>query len=80
VSGGDTAPHRGRWRAAAWAWLALVVAVACHQWHFWHGARFQTDILALLPQDEQAPEIGRATRQLSDQYARQVVVMVGAPD
>ena len=72
--------HRGRWRAAAWLWLAIVAAVACHQWQFWQTARFETDIMALLPQDEQAPEVGRATRQLADQFTRQVVVMIGAPD
>ena len=75
-----TTVHRGRWRAAAWLWLAAVVAVACHQWRFWHMAHFETDILALLPQDEQAPEVGIATRQLTDQVTRQVVVMIGAPD
>ena len=72
--------RRGRWRAAAWLWLAIVAAVAVHQWHFWQSARFETDIMALLPQDEQAPEVGRATRQLADQFTRQVVVMIGAPD
>src|SRR6202000_3169135 len=55
-------------------------AAAAHQWQFWKAARFETDIMALLPQDEQAPEVGRATRQLADQFARQVVVMIGAPD
>ena len=75
-----TEVHRGRWRAAAWLWLAVVAAVAVHQWQFWKTARFETDIMALLPQDEQAPEVGRATRQLADQFARQVVVMIGAPD
>ena len=54
--------------------------MAAHQWTFWRAAHFDTDVMALLPQDEQAPEVGRATRQLADQVTRQVVVMIGAPD
>jgi predicted exporter len=68
------------WQVAAWAWLALCLLVAAHQWTFWRAGHFGTDVMALLPQDEQAPEVSRATRQLSDQVARQVVVMIGAPD
>ncbi len=72
--------RRLRWQAAAWVWLALCAVVAVHQWKFWSAAHFSTDVMALLPQDEQAPEVGQATRQLADQVARQVVVMIGAPD
>ena len=68
------------WQVAAWAWLALCVVVAVHQWTFWRSSHFGTDVMALLPQDEQAPEVGIATRQLADQVTRQVVVMIGAPD
>jgi predicted exporter len=69
-----------RWQVAAWLWLALCLVVAAHQWTFWRTPRFGTDVMALLPQDEQAPEVGRATRQLADQATRQVVVMIGASD
>jgi len=69
-----------RWKIAAWIWLAFCGVVAAHQWQFWRAGHFGTDVMALLPQDEQAPEVGRATRQLADQVTRQVVVMVGAPD
>jgi len=69
-----------RWKIAAWAWLAFCVVVAVHQWQFWRAGHFGTDVMALLPQDEQAPEVGLATRQLAGQVTRQVVVMVGAPD
>ena len=69
-----------RWQVAAWLWLALCLVVAAHQWTFWRTPHFGTDVMALLPQDEQAPEVGRATRQLADQATRQVVVMIGAPD
>ncbi len=69
-----------RWKVAAWLWLAVCAMVGVHQWQFWHGSHFGTDVMALLPLDEQAPEVGRATRQLAEQVTRQVVVMVGAPD
>jgi predicted exporter len=75
-----TGPSRTRWRVAAWLWLALVAAVALHQFRFWQQGTFGTDVMALLPQDEQAPEVSRATRALADQMTRQVVVMIGAPD
>ena len=71
---------RLRWQVAAWLWLACCVVVGVHQWTFWRASHFGTDVMALLPQDEQSPEVGRATRQLADQATRQVVVMVGAPD
>jgi predicted exporter len=71
---------RRRWIVAAWIWMAIVAVVAVHQWRFWQNGRFGTDVMALLPQDEQAPEVGQATRQLADQVTRQVVVMIGAPD
>lgn len=71
---------RRLWAGAAVAWLLAVLAVGVHQWHFWKDSRLDTDLLALLPQDEQAPEVAQATRQLADRAARQVVVMVGAPD
>ena len=52
------------WQVAAWVWLALCIVVAVHQWTFWRSSHFGTDVMALLPQDEQAPEVGVATRQL----------------
>lgn len=68
------------WLLAAIVWLMLVAAVAVHQWGFWHASRLDTDVLALLPRNEQAPEVGLATRALADRGSRQLVVMVGAPD
>lgn len=78
----DTPPAGGTplWRGLAVLWLVVVLAVAAHQWQFWHGSRIDTDVLALLPQDERAPEVAQATRQLADAAARQVVVLIGAPD
>ncbi|KFA91449.1 MMPL family transporter [Archangium violaceum] len=61
-------------------WALLVLAVGVHQVRFWRSARLETDILALLPEDEQAPQVGAATRKLADESGRQLVLLVGAPD
>lgn len=68
------------WRAAALAWLLCVAVLAAHQWQFWRAGRLDTDVLALLPQAEQAPEVARASRLLAERVSRQIVVLVGAPD
>ena len=68
-----------RWKLAGWLWLAVVLAIAVHQWSFWRSAQLSTDVLALLPQDERASDVTLATRKLADQASRQIVVMVGAP-
>ena len=65
------------WRAAALLWLLVVLAVAGHQWYFWQQNRIDTDVLALLPLNEQAPDVAQATQQLSEQLSRQVVVLLG---
>jgi predicted exporter len=62
----------------AWLWLLVVLAIAAHQWHFWHDSHLDTDVLALLPQDERQPEVTRATQKLADAAGRRVVVMLGA--
>ncbi|MBE4753322.1 MMPL family transporter [Corallococcus sp. ZKHCc1 1396] len=61
-------------------WALVVLAVGVHQVHFWRAARLDTDVLALLPEDEQAPEVDAATRKLADEAGRQVVLLVGAKD
>ncbi|MGH6649218.1 MMPL family transporter [Aquabacterium sp.] len=63
----------------ALAWLLVVLALGVHQWRFWHAPALDTDVFALLPQDEQAPVAQRAMRQLGEQGERRIVVMVGAP-
>lgn len=68
------------WRVAAFVWLLCVLLLAAHQWQFWRGGRLQTDVLALLPQSEQAPEAARAGELLAQRVSRQVVVLLGAPD
>lgn len=49
------------WRLAALAWLVVVLAMAAHQWRFWQQDRIDTDVLALLPLNEQAPDVAQAT-------------------
>lgn len=62
----------------ALAWLLVVAAIGWHQWQFWQAPRLDTDVFALLPQDEKAPVAQRAMRQLGEQGERRVVVMLGA--
>jgi predicted exporter len=81
----QTAAHSGQqerpagllWRVAAVLWLLLVLAVGAHQCHFWKQGRIDTDVLALLPINERAPDVVQATQQLAEQIQRQVVVLLG---
>jgi predicted exporter len=68
--------------ANKWAilWALVVLAVGVHQVSFWRAAQLDTDVLALLPENEQAPEVDAATRKLADEAGRQVVLLVGAQD
>ena len=63
-------------------WLMLVLAIIGHNLYLWTGGRLQldTDILAMLPQDERDPAVQNATRQMADAASRRIVVMVGAQD
>lgn len=70
----------GYWRWAAIAWLLVVAVVAVHQWHFWRQGALNTDVMALLPDNEQAPEVSTATRSLVDGLSRQVMVVIGGND
>ena len=76
-SGHQERPAGLLWRAAALLWLLLVLAVGAHQWHFWKQGRIDTDVLALLPINERAPDVAQATQQLAEQLQRQVVVLLG---
>ncbi|MBO4123331.1 MMPL family transporter [Cupriavidus gilardii] len=67
-------------RALALVWLLLAIGLVVHQLQFWREARLDTDVLALLPMTERTAVADRALRQLTDNAAREVVVLVGAPD
>ena len=69
-------------RFRAWAWLLVVLAIGVHVAWLLLGQHLQldTDVLAMLPQDERQPEVQQATRQLADAAARRVIVLVGGRD
>ncbi|KMN49132.1 hypothetical protein VL04_21325 [Chromobacterium violaceum] len=69
-----------RWLAACW--LAMLLLAAGHNGWLWlgGGARLETDILAMLPQNRQDAAAQDATRQLADAASRRVVVLLGARD
>ncbi|MGA9519817.1 MAG: hypothetical protein WBV82_00050, partial [Myxococcaceae bacterium] len=62
-----------RSRVAILLWTLVVLAVGVHQIDFWRSARLDTDVLALLPEDEKAPEVDAATRRLADDAGRELV-------
>ena len=55
------APPGWLWRTAALAWLLVLIAVGVHQWQFWTHDGIDTDVMALLPVNEQAPDVALAT-------------------
>lgn len=68
------------WRTAALVWLLVLMAVGMHHWQFWKHGRINTDVMALLPVNEQAPDVIQATEQLVGQISRQVVVLLGTAE
>jgi predicted exporter len=68
-------------RALALLWLAVVSVAGLYLGVRIHdGVRFRTDILALLPREDRDPELQKATDNVSDALARQVVLLVGHTD
>jgi len=61
------------------AWLLVVAAMAAHVGWLLAGGRLQldTDVLAMLPQDERQPAVQQATRALAEAGQRKVIVLVG---
>ncbi|AZN36311.1 MMPL family transporter [Iodobacter ciconiae] len=65
-------------RLLAKIWLVIVLGFIGHNIYLWSGhLQLDTDILAMLPQDERDPTVQNATRQLSDSAAKRVVVVIG---
>jgi predicted exporter len=71
---------RMRWLALSW--VVLVLASLGHNAWLWTGSRLQldTDVLAMLPQDERDATVQNITRQLTDSASRRIVVLVGGGD
>ena len=66
-------------RRAAGLWLVLVLACLAHNAWYWgvHRGAPVTDMLAMLPRDEQRPLAAQATQALADAGARRVSVLIG---
>ncbi len=66
-------------RRLAGLWLVLVLACMAHNvWHWGVAKRAPvTDMLAMLPRDEQRPLAAEATQALADAGARRISVLIG---
>lgn len=66
-------------RRLAGLWLVLVLACLAHNvWHWGVQRRAPvTDMLAMLPRDEQRPLAAQATQALADAGARRISVLIG---
>lgn len=69
-------------RRLAGLWLVLVLTCVAHNvWHWAVQKRTPvTDMLAMLPRDEQRPLAAQATQALADAGARRVTVLMGGAD
>ncbi|MBB3194242.1 MMPL family transporter [Roseateles terrae] len=69
-------------RRLAGLWLVLVLACLAHNAWYWAvlGHAPVTDVLAMLPRDEQRPEAALATQALADAGARRISILVGGGD
>lgn len=75
-----SAPRALRWLALVWlAWALLCVG---HNAWLWtrSGTLLDTDVLAMLPQDERDPLAASATRLMASAAERRVIVLVGGAD
>lgn len=76
-----SAPPLKTWKALSWVWTAVVVALIGHQGWLWTGGMVvDTDVLALLPRDEQDSVAQSAMQRLADSASRRLVVLIGGPD
>jgi len=66
-------------KAPVVVWLLVMAVMLAHVGWLLAGGRLQldTDVLAMLPQDERQPAVQQATRTLADAGQRKVVVLVG---
>ncbi|MES2934356.1 MAG: MMPL family transporter [Pseudomonadota bacterium] len=80
IEGARSATRKAR--IIAVLWLLAVCAFSLHNLVLWTGDRLQidTDVLAMLPQNERDPAVQAVTRQLADAASRRIVVLVGGRD
>lgn len=69
-------------RRLAGLWLVIVLACLAHNGWYWfvHTGAPVTDMLAMLPRDEQRPLAAQATQALADAGARRISVLIGGAD
>jgi len=68
-------------RPAALLWLAVVILAGAYLLVRIHdGLAFRTDLMALLPREQQDPVRQHADDVVTGSLSRQVVILVGAPD
>lgn len=69
-------------RTLAWVWLVVVLAVGGHTaWLYFGGhLSIDTNILAMLPQNQRDPALQKVTDKLTDAASRRIVVLVGGQD
>ncbi|WP_374371280.1 MMPL family transporter [Dongia sp.] len=79
-----TGAHRlsfERLRIGAILWLCAVVMMSAYLGlRFYQGVAFRTDLLALLPQEEQNPVLHQAIDRITQQTSRRIVFLVGHRD
>lgn len=59
-------------------WLSLVIIVCGLSVYI--GARFDSSMMALLPESEQQPIVQIATEQMSDRFSKRLILMLSAKD
>jgi predicted exporter/predicted LPLAT superfamily acyltransferase len=68
-------------RLAAWLWLVLVLVAGGYLLLRIHdGLAFRTDLMALLPREQQDPVRQQADDIITRSLSRQIVMLVGAPE
>jgi predicted exporter len=68
-------------RIAALLWLAVAVLSAAYlAVRIGQGLAFRTDLMALLPREQQDPVLQRADDAVTSSLSRRVVILVGASD
>jgi predicted exporter len=68
-------------RTAALAWLAVVLIAGSYMaWRAEIGLTFRTDLMALLPMDEQDAAMQRAQETVTQALSRQIVLLAGHAD